>query len=110
MLQGVQLHLESKSPFAWKQLLTLQVRIHHEQRCGIIIQITDDGGDGLFADQITGTFSPMPGDDFLTALWSGTHNGGYEDTVILDALGGAFHMNIIEHMEQIILEKVELCQ
>ena len=110
MFQGIQLHFESKGSFAGKQLLPLQIGIHHEQRRGVIIQVTDNGGDGFLADHLASSLASMPGDDLIAAFCSGTHNNRYEDSIALYALRCAFHMNIIYHMERMILEWVQLCQ
>lgn len=61
-------------------------------------------------NRIHAILASMPGDDLIAAFCSGTHNNRYEDSIALYALRCAFHMNIIYHMERMILEWVELCQ
>ena len=110
MFQRVQLHLEGIRALTWKQLLALKIGIDHEQRGSVIVKFTDDCRDAISPDHLTSPFSTMPGYDLIPAFCSGTHNERYKDAIVPDALCGALHMDVIHHMERVILEGVQLRQ
>ena len=50
-----------KSPFARKQFFTLKVAVNHDNRGGVIVQVTDNHRHGLFFGQLTGPVAAVSG-------------------------------------------------
>ena len=76
-LDCFQLHLVSESPFAGQDVLTLEIAVHHEQNCGIIIHLTDNNRQGVQPSKLCSVLTAVPGDDLVATFraWAGNQRG-----------------------------------
>ena len=84
-----QLHFVGESPLAGQDVLTLEIAIHHEQNCGIIIHVADNDRQGVQSSKLCSVLTAVPGDDLIATLraWAGDQRR--QHAVLLYAFYGA---------------------
>jgi len=67
----------------------LEIAIHHEQNCSIIIHVADNDRQGVQSSKLCSVLTAVPGDDFIATLraWAGDQRR--QHAVLLYAFYGA---------------------
>ena len=110
MLDGLQLHLISKSPLAGEQAFPLQIAVNHDNGGLIVVQVADNDRHGILASQFTGPVTPVPGNQFIAAVRVRAGDGRDQHAVLPDAVGGLHHGLIVLDLKGVVLERVQLGQ
>ena len=76
MLEGFQLHLVRRRPFAGEDRFPLQIAVHHENDRLIVCQISYDDRNLFNTRQLAGAEPAMTGDHFISAVRVRPDNGG----------------------------------
>ena len=107
-LHGFILHPIGERPLTGKQLLTLQVAVHHQDCRRVVVHFPDDHRHGLFPGKLGSMMPPVAGDHFIAAIRRRPRNSGNHDTVPTNAFHGPFHGFVIQHLERVIFERMQL--
>ena len=107
---GFQLHLIGFRAFARQNIFSLEIAIHHDDDGFIIIKISDDNRHFIHTRKLTGTFSPVSGDDFIAAILQRTRNRGNQYAVFLDTLHSLHHAVVVHNAEGVIFERMQLAE
>ena len=87
MLHRFQLHLVGKGPLARQDIFSLQIGIHHQHRCRIIIHLPDKHRDfGKTCGQCR-VRPPMAGDDLKGSILQRSCNQRCQHAVLSNTLG-----------------------
>ena len=68
MSNGIKLHLVRFRTFAWQDVFTLEIRVHHDDDRFVIVQVTDNDWNFIDSNQLTGTFSAVTGNNLVAIL------------------------------------------
>ena len=88
-LDGLHLHLVGFGAFGWKNILALEVAVHHDDGGSVPVNVTDNNRHGGQSCQLAGVFASVACDQLITAVLPWPCHRGDEDAVFLDAFGGS---------------------
>ena len=108
MFERFEFHLISESPFTWQQFLTLQIAVHHDNRGGIVVEITDDDRHGFFACQLGSMMPPVSRNQLVAAVRVRTCNRGDKHAILAHAVHCVLHRRIVLDLEWMISERMQL--
>ena len=81
--------------FGWKNILALEVAVHHDNGGSVPVNVADNDGHGGQPRQLTGVFAAVACDQLVAAVLPWPCQRGDEDAVLLDAFGGFLHGRIL---------------
>ena len=94
--------------FGWKNILALEVAIHHDDGGSVPVNVTDNNRHGGQSCQLAGVFASVACDQLIAAVLPWPRQRGDEDAVLLDAFGGFLHGRILPHLKGMIREWMQL--
>ena len=112
-IQGFQLHFVGKGFLGRKQVLPVEVAIHHSNDGLIAIKIHDVGRNAIQFQPFAGVVAAVTADDFkivglaAVLLADGTDGDGRKNPVLTDALHQSCHFFIITDTERMILHRAD---
>ena len=108
MTDGVHFHLVGIGTLAGKDVLPLQIAVHHHNDGGIVIHFPDDAGDSLYAGDFRCVVPAMAGDNLITPIgvWPHQQRGSY--AIFPNALRRFLHFLIVPHLKRMSLKFMQL--
>ena len=104
----IEFHFIDKSPFARQQLLTLQIAIHHDDRGGIVVEVTNDDRHGFLTCQLGSMMPPVSRNQLISSTWVRTRNRGDKYAILAHTVHCVLHRRIVFDLEGMILERMQL--
>lgn len=106
VFQSIHFHLVRKRLFARKNVLPLQVAVHHRDDGFLIREISYDHRHGAHAESTAGSQSAVAGYQLVAAL-RGSCKRGDQHTRFPDAFFQSFHFFILHDFKRVILERFQ---
>ena len=86
----------------------MEIAVHHEQNCGIIIHLTDNDRQGVQPSKLCSVLTAVPGDDFIAPFRARAGNQRRQHAVLFHAFHRALHGFIIQNLKGVVLEREQL--
>ena len=86
----------------------MEIAVHHEQNCGIIIHLTDDDRQGIQPSKLCSVLTAVPRDDLVATFRAWTCNQRRKHAVLFYAFHRALHGLIIQDLKGVVLEREQL--
>ncbi len=88
----------------------MEIAVNHDNRGGIIIQITDNDRHGFLFRQLAGPVAAVSSNQFIAALRTGPCNRRDKYTVLTDAFRCFQHRFIVLYFKGMPFKGVQFCQ
>ena len=82
----------------------MEIAVHHEQNCGIIIHLTDDNRQSIQPGKLCSVLAAVPGDDLVATFRARTGNQRRKHTVLFHTFHRALHGFIIQNLKGMVFE------